>query len=267
MSTQFTCRQPTSGSKFVSLAFLNLLTLVALTACGVLEVGIEQSAAPMARPAQTSEGTKVSLPTPFPTATPSARMPDQAITSFATTVDGALWYAFDEFDGGGGSPPGSPQHGLYRSKDGRVTHYDVPGTIRVLEVAPDGSLYVGAGCGVLRHRDDQLETLAEVDCSQDTFAQAFVPFDIVAAENNHIWVGGVYSLARFDGETWTEYDVHVGRLLVAADDSLWGEGWDGIAGSNCCFVHIRGSAWVTFTHSATLPVSQELLHQVHDLTN
>jgi hypothetical protein len=195
------------------------------------------------------------------------QMPDRAITSFAATPDGALWYAFDDFDDGGGAPPGSPYHGLYRSQDRQLSRFDVPGAIRVLAVAPDGSLYIGAGRGVMRYVDGVLQTLIDVTRGQDSFSRGFVPYDIAFTQDGDVWVGGVYSLARFDGETWTQYDVNVRRLLVAPDGSLWGEGWDGVAGSGCCFVHFAGDTWVTYTHSAVLPVSQDLLGDIHELRN
>jgi hypothetical protein len=203
----------------------------------------------------------VSLSTPAP----SVHMPDKASTSHASTPDGALWVAFDDFDDIGGAPPYAQRYGLYRSKDGQVSHFDIPGPIRVLEVAPDGSLYVGARCGVLRYRADRWETLAGVDCDRDTFTHGFVAFDMAFTQDGGVWVGGVHSLVRFDSVAATQYDVNVRRVWVAPDSSLWGEGWDGIAGSDCCFVHVTGHTWVTYTHSAVLPVSKEWLAEIHAL--
>lgn len=80
---------------------------------------------------------------PTPTIDPQ-RPPGPGVTSSAVTPDGSLWYAFDTFDGLGGSPPGSQNHGLYRRLSGEILHYDIPATIRVLEVAPDDSLYIYA---------------------------------------------------------------------------------------------------------------------------
>jgi hypothetical protein len=205
------------------------------------------------------------VPTVWPSPTPGAWTPDKPITSFVTTSDGALWYAYDEFDDVGGAPPESQHHGLYRSLEGRVSHYDVPGTIRVLAQAPDGRLYVGAGCGVLRYADGSLEALIDVECGRSSFARAFVPFEVAFAPNGDVWVGGVYSLARFDGETWTQYEVNVRRLLAAPDGSVWGQGWDGRAGSDCCYVHVTGDTFVTYSHSAELPVSPELLASLESL--
>ncbi len=206
-------------------------------------------------------------PIPSPSSAPfhPTREPSTTIASCAVTPDGSLWYAFDEFDDLGGSSPYSQNLGLYRSKDGQVSILDIPGTIRVLKVAPDGSLYVGGGCGVLRYRMDEWETLANVDCEHSSFDGRVFPFDIAFAENGDVWAGGVHRLARFDGTTWTEYDIKARRILVAPDGSLWAEGWDGRANSNCCFTHPTGNTWVTFTYSAILPVSEDLLQRIHEL--
>jgi hypothetical protein len=248
-------------------AWLCVVVLLPSSACGALEVGIEPPVAPADLEASTPEQGAIPLPTPFPSPTPVMQMPDTAITSFAATPDGALWYAFDDFDHGGGAPPDSPYHGLYRSQDRRLSRFEVPGTIRVLAVAPDGSLYIGAGLGVMRYVDGALQTLIDVTYGEGAFTRAFVPYDITFTQDGDVWVGGVYSLARFDGNTWTQYDVNVRRLLVAPDGSLWGQGWDGVAGSDCCFAHVKGDAWTTYTHTAALPVSQELLGDIIGLKN
>lgn len=193
--------------------------------------------------------------------------PSRTITSSAVTSDGAIWYAYDEFDEAGGSSPYAQRLGLYRLLDGQVSHYEIPGTIRTLRNAPSDDLYVGAGCGVLRFHEEVWETLADVDCDNSSFARPMVPFDIAIAPGGTVWVGGVCGLARFDGTAWTEYGVNARRLLVAPDDSLWAEGWDGKAGSDCCFVHVTGTVVTTYTHTATLPVSPDLLGKIHGLAS
>jgi hypothetical protein len=246
-------------------ALFCVIVLLPSSACGTLEVGIEPPLAPADLGASTPEQAAISLPTPFPSPTSSIQMPDKAITSSATTPDGALWYAFDKFDDIGASAPGSQHDGLYRSLDGQFARFDIPGPIRVLSVAPDGSLYIGAGRGVMRYAGGGLQILVDVTRGPGSFSRAFVPYDITFTQDGDVWVGGVHSLARFDGGTWTQYDVNVRKLLVAPGGSLWGEGWDGIAGNDCCFVHIEGNTWMTYTHSAVLPVSQELLDDIHAL--
>lgn len=230
---------------FVGIAVGTVLISVACSSQGVELVAIS----PVLSPSQI----------PFhPTLEPNTK-----ITASALTPDGSFWYAFDEFDDMGGTSLYSQQLGLYRSKKGQVSHFDIPGPIRVLEVAPDGSLYVGAGCGLLQYTGDLWKTLANTDCSHSNFNGS--PFDIAFAENGDVWVGAVFRLARFHGQTWIAYDIRARRVLVAPDGSIWTEGWDGVANSDCCFTHLTGDTWVTYTHSALLPVSTELLKDIQAL--
>jgi hypothetical protein len=188
-----------------------------------------------------------------------------ASTAAATTPDGSSWYSFDQFDGGGGSPPYAPMLGLYRLQPDRLAHYDIPGAIRVLAAGPEGALYAGTGCGVLRYRNDSWETLIDPACAGSAFSGPFIPFDIAFGSGGDLWVGGIFTLLHYDGSGWTQYDIRARRLLVAPDDTVWTEGWDGRADSDCCYTHLTGDSWVTYTHSAPLDVPAELLAQIHDL--
>jgi hypothetical protein len=193
------------------------------------------------------------------------RPPNPIATASAITPDGSVWFAFDEFDGLGGQSPYSQNRGLYRSKDNVISHVEITQTIRVLKIGPDGSLYVGTGCGVLRHKAGQWDTLAEPDCGRSSFKNPFFTFDIAFATNGEVWVGGIHALARYDGKAWKEYDLNARRLLVAPDGSVWADGWDGQADSNCCFTHLTGDTWVTYTHSDALPVASDLLMRINEL--
>ena len=255
-------KQRRSTTIFLTFVLVNLLGLMMCDMCGMWQKSGDPA---VDRGNLAGEQSDAAGPKRWHSSTPLTRAPDKAITSFATTSDGALWYAYDEYDDVGGAPPEGRHHGLYRSLDGRVSRFDVPGTIRVLAGAPDGRLYVGAGCGVLRYADGSLETLVDIECGRSSFARAFVPFDIVFAPKGDVWVGGVHSLARFDGETWTQYAVNVRRLLAATDGTVWGQGWDGRAGSDCCYVHVTGDKFVTYTHSVELPVSREQLASLESL--
>ena len=200
----------------------------------------------------------------MPTATVDPnRMPSPAITSSAVTPEGSLWYAFDEFDAFGGSPPYSQNMGLYRLEDGQVTHFDIPATIRVLEVAPDGILYVGAGCGVLRYREGTWETLLDLDCGHRTAVTKLFPLDIAFTDGD-VWVGGAHSLARYDGKTWEEYEIPALRIAVARDGTVWASGWDGRANSDCCLTHLSGDEWITYTWTANVPAEPEVLRSLLD---
>lgn len=241
------------GNVWFSLAAMAGLVLIA-TACGARggrpDLGIAATAEPASQPSPSA--TAFGGPTP-PPANDAADFQGLAITSSALTGDGSLWYALDQFDSIGGSSPYEPNRGLYRLKDGRVTHFDIPATIRVLEAGPDGHLYLGAGCGVMRFVDGRPETLLEVDCSAPSPVDGLFPLNISFAEDGRIWVGGATRLASFDGRDWEAYDISALRVALADDGSIWAKGWDGRAGSNCCLTHLTGGDWITYTWEAEIP--------------
>lgn len=228
-----------------------------------LQLGLELYVQTELKPSPTATALGPLPADPTPTTDPDRR-PDSLITTSATMPDNSFWYAFDEFDDAGGSPPYSPNGGLYRLKDGLITHFDIPATIRVLEVSPDGHLYVGAGCGVMRFRDESWETLLDSDCSQRTSVTKLFPLDIAFAEDDTVWVGGAYSLASYSNGSWTEFDIPAMRVAIAPDDTVWTLGWDGRANSDCCLTHITGSHWLTYTMSTDVPIEPELLGELFD---
>jgi len=191
-------------------------------------------------------------------------MPGTEMTTSAVTLDESLWYAFDKFDDAGGSPPDSKNSGLFRLKEGEVTVFDIPNTIRVIEPAPEGGLYVGAGCGVLRFRDEELETLLDLECGRRTSVSKLFPMDIDITDDGLVWVSGVYSLASFDGEDWREFDILSVRAVLASDGSLWARGWDGRAGSECCLTHISGGQWMTYTWTSDIPAEPHVRSLLFD---
>ena len=186
------------------------------------------------------------------------------MTTAAATPDGSLWYAFDIFDAIGATPPGSQNHGLYRLNGGLVSHFDISAPIRVLEVAPDGSLYVGAGCGVMRYSNESWETLLEIDCDHETLVTKLRSLAITFAEDGTVWVGGAFSLASYDGHAWTEYDIHASRIAEASDGTIWTRGWDGRANSNCCLTQLTGTQWITYTWTSDVPAEPEVLKSLLD---
>ena len=121
------------------------------------------------------------------------------------------------------------------------------------------------GRGVPRYADGRLETLIDVEGGQESPARAFVPFDILSTFGGDVWAADIHSLARFDGETWIQYEVNIRRLLEGPDGGVWGAGWDGRAGSDCCYIQFTGDNWVTYPHSTTLPVALELLGDLQRL--
>lgn len=192
---------------------------------------------------------------------------DPALCTASTTLpDDSVWCGFDEFDGGGGVAWGEPLLGLYRLEGDRLSHFDIPGPLYALKPGTDGSLYVAAHSMILKYSQDQWETLLDLNhTDQHVFTDTFIPFDLALAPNGDLWVGGIFSLAHFDGQTWIPYAIPARRILVAPDQSVWAEGWDGSATGDCCLTHLTGSTWVTYTHSATLPVSEDLLGEIRAL--
>jgi hypothetical protein len=117
----------------------------------------------------------------------------------------------------------------------------------------------------MRYRDGRWETLLDTQGDPAMSAAPFAPFDIDFGPNGQLWVAGIHSLARFESGAWTQIVMPARRLLVAPDGSIWAEGWDGRAGSDCCFNHLTGSTWVTYTHSAVLPVAPDLEERIREL--
>jgi hypothetical protein len=213
------------------------------------------------------EPTSTPTPTPYPSIHPTLPASTK-ISATATTPDGSVWYSFDEFDGVGGGSMYAQNQGLFRkSIDGVVTHFDITQTIKVLKVAPDGALYIGAGCGVLRYRSDRLQTLIPACDGSSKFKQPFFPFDFAFAANGDVWVAGIWSLARFDGSTWTQYNAKARKILAAPDGSIWADGLPEVPGTNCCFYHLTNGSVVTYTRDAALPAKIDLLLQIYALRN
>jgi hypothetical protein len=221
--------------------------------------GLELSVLTDPKPSPTANALVPVAADPTPTADPYRR-PDLHMTTSIVTPDNSLWYAFDKFDDAGGSYPYSPNHGLYRLKDGLITHFDIPATIRVLEAAPDGHLYVGAGCGVMRFRDESWETVLDIDCSYRSSVAKLRPLEITFAEDGTVWVGGAHSLASYRSGSWTEYDIPAPRIVVAVDGTIWTRGWDGRANVECCLTHISGTQTITYTYASDVPVEPAVLN-------
>jgi ligand-binding sensor domain-containing protein len=144
--------------------------------------------------------------------------------------------------------------------DGKVTQFEIPGTIRVLESDQDGSLYIGAGCGLMRWDSDQLETLLEVDCDNSNRPFSLHAIDITFDSDGNLWVGDAHKLAKFDGEVWEQYDISALRVAFSSDETLWALGWNGRAGSQCCLTNLTPSGIVTYSWSADIP--QEIVRSL-----
>jgi hypothetical protein len=93
--------------------------------------------------------------------------------------------------------------------------------VQVLRVAPNGSVWAGAGCQLARFADGVWEKMA--DCKE---LRGKV-MDIVFTPDGATWVASALELSRFDGQTWTFYGKLAHYLAVGPDGTLWIVGWKG----------------------------------------
>ncbi len=175
-------------------------------------------------------------------------------TVSAHTPDGADWYGFDRLDGS----IYNPALGVFRTKNGQVQHFEITGTLRALRPDARGSLYAVAGSGLYRYQDGKWDEVPGPDSTPVSNLPGFIPVDIAFGRQGDLWVAGRFGLAHFDGTTWTQHDVRAEHALVAPDGTVWTDGWDGRANSDCCFSHLTGTQVITYAHGAHLPVSPEL---------
>ncbi|MDY7040138.1 MAG: hypothetical protein SVX38_04675 [Chloroflexota bacterium] len=111
--------------------------------------------------------------------------------------------------------------------------------VQILRIAPDGSVWAGAGCQVARFADGVWERVA--DCKRlkgKVTAIAFTP-------DGATWVASALELSRFDGQTWIAYGKLAHHLAVGTDGVLWVSGWEGLQTSFyiACF---DGTTWTTY---------------------
>jgi ligand-binding sensor domain-containing protein len=162
-------------------------------------------------------------------------------TSVAVTPDGAAWFGF-----GDDSLP-TPGGGLSRF-DGRDWQYFLDGAeVGALAVAPDSSLWAGAGCTVQRFDAVAWETVAR--CGD---LPAGNVRDVVFTPDGAAWVATGHGLARFDGQSWTVHDKLVNSLVLAPDGVIWANGWEGLQGSQYV-ARFDGASWTTFKSADSYP--------------
>ena len=93
--------------------------------------------------------------------------------------------------------------------------------VQVLRVAPDGSVWAGAGCQLARFADGVWEKMADCEKLRGKV------IDIVFTPDGATWVASALELSRFDGQTWTFYGKLAHYLAVGSDGTLWMVGWEG----------------------------------------
>ena len=157
------------------------------------------------------------------------------VRSVAVTPDGAAWFAF------GDQSLSSNGSGLSQF-DGQEWQYHLgDAEVGALAVAPDGSLWAGAGCDIQRFDGAAWETLAR--CEHELPVGYIL--DIEFASDGSVWVASGLNLVRFDGQAWIPHDKLVHSVVAAPDGSIWVNGWDGSRGSQYV-ARFDGDEWTTY---------------------
>lgn len=141
----------------------------------------------------------------------------------ASGVDGGVW----RFDG--------DEWTVFTQAGG----FPVSDNVQILSVAPDGSLWAGAGCQVARYAGGVWEKLA--DCA----SMKGKILDIVFTPDGAAWVASGVELSRFDGQEWTSFGKLANDLAVAPDGALWVSGWEGRQ-SSFYVARFDGIGWTTY---------------------
>ncbi len=198
--------------------------------------------------------TPLPTPTPFPTLTPNPNVavqpvgpapspsvtpiPQLPVTNLAITSDGAVWYSFGNFNF-------YPRRGgIVREVQGQRTRFMPEATVQVLKVAPDGSLWAGMGCGLMRFEGHGWQTVIE-NCDQlhgDVY-------DVAFTSDGAAWIAAGFKLARYQNGEWTIIDRLISSVEVASDGALWASGWEGTQGSQYV-ARFDGAQWTIVERAA-----------------
>jgi ligand-binding sensor domain-containing protein len=72
------------------------------------------------------------------------------------------------------------------------------------------------------------------------------------AADGAIWVANGFGLARFDGQSWTEYEKLANTVVAAPDGAIWINGWEGRQGS-FYVARFDGEGWTTYRSADAFP--------------
>jgi ligand-binding sensor domain-containing protein len=143
------------------------------------------------------------------------------ITTVAVTPEGAAWFGF------GDHSVATARDGLSRF-DGQDWSYSLDDAeVNVLAVAPDGSLWAGVACEVRRFDGIAWEAVGR--CGDDLPLGNIL--EIAFTPDGAAWVANGFGVARYDGDSWVVYERLVHSLDAAPDGTLWVNGWEGTQGS------------------------------------
>jgi sugar lactone lactonase YvrE len=195
-----------------------------------------------------------------------AKSPDgnAVMTRLVVAPDGAVWFSFGSYDWS--HPYGG---GVSRYAQGQLTHFTtdngLPGdNVQALRVAPDGSVWVGALCGIARYNGQTWHVINKVDDCESVGGPVI---DFAFTPDGNMWVGTALNVARFDGQQWTRYDHLFGWLTTTTDGAVWATGADD---AGPYLARFTGSDWIKFKqlHSGGIAFSADaslwILQQQYD---
>lgn len=165
-------------------------------------------------------------------------LPQLPVTNLVVTPDGAVWYSFGNFDF---HPRGG---GIVRETQGRQTRFMPEASVQVLKVAPDGSLWAGRGCGLMRFAGQTWQTVIE-NC--DTLHGNII--DVAFASDGAAWIATGFKLARYHNGEWTIIDRLVNSVEITPDGTVWTSGWEGTQGSQYV-ARLDGAQWTIVERAA-----------------
>jgi hypothetical protein len=177
-----------------------------------------------------------------------------------TLADGTQFVSFD-------SECGSlcyHQYGLYRIRDGKQFHYNMPVFIDNLTQLRDGHVYVGTGQNIFRVVGDEMHSILSDFAPLPDNPDWWQVIDMEMTSDGEIWVAGGFNLLHFGHEQSAVYDKITSTVTIAPDDSVWALGWDGQADSDCCIFHIQNGKVTTYQKGEALPVSKDLAAQIYE---
>lgn len=165
-------------------------------------------------------------------------LPQLPVTNLVVTPDGAVWYSFGNFDF---HPRGG---GIVREVQGRQTRFMPEASAQVLKVAPDGSLWAGMGCGLMRFAGQTRQTVIE-NC--DTLHGNII--DVAFASDGAAWIATGFKLARYHNGEWTIIDRLISFVEITPDGTVWTSGWEGTQGSQYV-ARLDGAQWTIVERAA-----------------
>jgi ligand-binding sensor domain-containing protein len=122
--------------------------------------------------------------------------------------------------------------------------------VTALAVAPDGALWVGAGCELRRWDGSAWRLMGR--CGDD-FPQGNI-LELAFTADGAAWLANGLGLARLTGNEWTTFELLANSVLVAPDGGIWINGWEGVQDSNYV-ARLSGSEWTTYPVSDSFPGS------------